>query len=265
MRAEDGHDGAQYLAGSPVRVAILRALREDPRRPTELTDAVDATRTTVQRILAGFRERDWVVKRDADYRVTPTGERVHDAYESLLTEVERGDRYGRFAATLERIGVDFPPEGIPDSDLTVASDQNPLAAVDRLTGLLHESRGADIRAVSPVVIQPFNDAAAAALDDGASVELIIDRDVADASIAEFGPATDRALDDEHAEVYVSAEPIEYGLLRCGDVGCVTAYDQRNNPRCVLESTDQTVVDWVDDAFASLRADATRLSAVLERA
>ena len=265
MTAEDGHDGAQYLAGSPVRVAILRALRDDPRRPAELTDAVDATRTTVQRILGGFRERDWVVKRDAVYRVTPTGKRVHDAYETLLTEVERGERYGRFAATVERIGVDFPPEGIPDSDLTVASDQNPLAVVDRLTELLHESHGGEIRAVSPVVIHQFNDAAAEALDDGASVELIIDRDVVDASLAEFEPATDRALDDDDAEVYVSAEPLEYGLFRCGDVACVTAYDDRNNPRCVLESTDPTVVDWVDEAFTSLRNDATRLSSVVERA
>ncbi|MGM0447655.1 MAG: helix-turn-helix transcriptional regulator [Methanobacteriota archaeon] len=265
MTAEEGHDGAQYLAGSPVRVAILRALREQPRRPADLTDAVDATRTTVQRILAGFRERDWVVKRDGDYGVTPTGERVHDAYEALLTEVERADRYGRFAETVERAGVDFPAEGIPDSDLTVASDQNPLAVVDRLTELLRESRGGDIRAVSPVVLQQFNDAAAAALDDGASVELIIDRDVVNASIAEFGPATDRALNDDDAEVYVSADPIEYGLVRCDDVACVTAYDERNNPRCVLESTEETVVDWVDDAFASLRDEATQLSSIVERA
>ncbi|MDB2224019.1 helix-turn-helix transcriptional regulator [Halorubrum ezzemoulense] len=265
MRAEDGHDGAQYLAGSPVRVAILRALRDDPRRPAELTDAVDATRTTVQRILGGFRERDWVVKRDAAYRVTPTGERVHDAYETLLTEVERGERYGGFAETLERAGVDFPPEGIPDSDITVASEKNPLAVVDRLTELLHENHGGEIRAVSPVVIRQFNDAAAAALDDGANVELIIDRDAADTSVAEFEPATDRALDDDAAEVYVSAEPIEYGLFRCGDVACVAAYDEQNNPRCVIESTDDPVVDWVDDAFASLRADATRLSTVVERA
>ena len=265
MTAEDGHDGAQYLAGSPVRVAILRALRDDPRRPAELTDGVDATRTTVQRILGGFRERDWVVKRDAAYRVTPTGERVHDAYETLLTEVERGDRYGRFAETVERVGVDFPPEGIPGSDLTVASDQNPLAVVDRLTELLRGSRGAKIRAVSPVVLRQFNDAAAAALDGGANVELIVDRDVVDASVTEFGPATDRALSDDDAEVYVSAAPIEYGLVRCDDVACVTAYDERNNPRCLLESTEKPVVDWVDEAFASLRDDATRLSAVVERA
>lgn len=263
MTSEDGHDGAQYLAGSPVRVAILRTLREEPRRPASLTAAVDATRTTVQRILAGFRERDWVVKRDAEYHVTSTGKRVHDAYETLLDEVERADRYGQFAADLERAGVDLPPSAIASGELTVASDRNPLAAVDRLTDLLHEGRGSEIRAVSPIVIQQFNEAAADALDAGAEVELVIDRDVVDASVSEFGPATDRALEDDDATVFVSPEPIEYGLFRYEDRACVTAYDRRNNPRCVLESTDPAVVDWVDDRFESFVADAERLGAVVE--
>ena len=265
MTSDDGHDGAQYLAGSPVRIAVLRALRREPRRPAALTDAVDATRTTVQRILGGFRERDWVVKRDAAYHVTPTGERVHDAYETLLDEVELADRYGGFAADLERVGAGFPPEALDDGELTVATDRNPLAAVDRITDLLREGGDAEIRAVSPVVIQQFNRAAATALDAGAEVELVIDRDVVEASIADFEAATDRAVDDDDAAVYVSPEPIEYGLFEYGDVACVMAYDRRNNPRCVLESTDPAVVEWVDDRFESLVADARRLSAVLENA
>ncbi|WP_144924558.1 helix-turn-helix transcriptional regulator [Halorubrum salsamenti] len=265
MTVDDGHDGAQYLAGSPVRVAMLRALRDEPRRPAGLTDAVDATRTTIQRILSGFSERDWVVKRDAAYHVTPTGERVHDAYEALLDEVELADRYGRLAADLERVGADFPPSALDAGELTVAADRNPLAAVDRLTELLREGCGSEIRAVSPIVIQQFNDAAAEALDAGAEVELVIDQDVVAESIAEFGPATDRAIHDDDATVYVSPEPIEYGIFRCDDLACVTAYDRRNNPRCVLESTDSAVIEWVDDRFESFVDEARRLSAVVENA
>ncbi|KDS91800.1 hypothetical protein FK85_18480 [Halorubrum saccharovorum] len=265
MTGDDGHDGAQYLAGSPVRVAMLRALREEPRRPASLTAAVDATRTTVQRILSGFRERDWVVKRDAVYHVTPTGKRVHDAYEALLDEVELADRYGQLAADLERVGADFPAAAIDDGELTVAADRNPLAAVDRVTELLREGCGSEIRAVSPVVIQQFNDAAAEALEAGAEIELVIDRDVVEESIAAFGPATDRALRDDGATVYVSPEPIEYGIFRYDDVACVTAYDRRNNPRCLLESTDQAVIEWVDDRFESFVEEAQCLSAVVENA
>lgn len=265
MTSDHGHGGAQYLAGSPVRVAMLRALREEPRRPADLTAAVDATRTTVQRILAGFGERDWVVKRGAVYCVTPTGKRIHEAYESLLEEVDRAERYGQFAADLERAGVDFPPEALDTGELTVAAGRNPLAAVDRLTELLREGHGTDIRAVSPVVIQQFNEAAADALDAGADIELIIDRDVVETSVSEFGQATERALTDDDATVYVASAPIEYGLFRYDDVACVTAYDQRNNPQCVFESTDSTVIEWVDERLESFVADATRLSEVVERA
>jgi len=265
MTADDGHDGAQYLAGSPVRVAMLRALRAEPRRPAGLTAAVDATRTTVQRILSGFRERDWVVKRDAAYHVTPTGRRVHDAYETLLDEVSTAERYGRLAADLERVGADFPPSAIGAGELTVAADRNPLAVVDRLTELLREGEGSEIRAVSPVVIQQFNDAAAEAIEAGTEVELVIDRDVAEESIVEFGQATDRAIRDDRATVYVSPEPIEFGIFRCDDLACVAAYDRKNNPRCVLESADPAVVEWVDDRFESFVTEAQRLSAIVENA
>jgi len=263
MRSDQRHDGAKYLAGSPVRIAILRTLRRDPRRPADLTAAVDATRTTIQRILSGFRERNWVVKRGSVYCVTPTGKRVHDAYEDLLEEIGRAGRYGQFAADLERIGADLPPSALASGELTVAADRNPLAAVDRLTELLQEGRGSNIRAASPVVIQQFNDAAANALDAGADIELVIDSDVLETSVTEFAPATGRALDDDNATVYISTEPIEYGLFRYDDVACVTAYDQRNNPRCVLESRDSTVIEWVDSRLESFVADARPLSAVIE--
>ncbi|MFC5279841.1 helix-turn-helix transcriptional regulator [Halorubrum rubrum] len=263
MASDSGHDDAQYLAGSTVRIAILRALDRKPRRPAALTDAVDATRTTVQRILAGFRERRWVVKRDGAYHVTPTGERVHGAYEDLLSEIDRADRYGRFAADLERAGADFPAAGLETGDLTAATDRDPLAALDRVVELIRTWRGSDVRAVSPIVTSQYNEAAGAALDAGAEIELIIDREVLETSLAEFGPATDRALSDGNTTVSVSSDPIEYGLFRYDDVACVVAYDEHNNPRCVFESTDETVVQWVDERFETLTEQAVPLSAVVQ--
>lgn len=262
MAPDSGHDGAQYLTGSPIRVAILRVLAREPRRPAALTDAVDATRTTVQRILAGFSDRRWVIKRDAAYHLTPTGERVHDAYENLLSEVDRADRYGRFAADLERAGADFPSAGLETGELTAATDRDPLAALDRVVELIRSTGESAVRAVSPIVTAQYNEAAASALDRGASVELVIDRAVLETSVEAFAPALERALSDDGATVYVAPEPIEYGLFRYDDLACVVAYDEHNNPRCLLESTDPTVLDWADDRFETLSAAATRLSTVV---
>ncbi|WP_418281262.1 helix-turn-helix transcriptional regulator [Halorubrum sp. DTA98] len=258
-----GHAGAQYLAGSPARVAILRALRTEPRRPAALTDAVDATRTTVQRILAGFRDRNWVIKRDGAYHVTSSGRRVHDAYEDLLTAVDCAERYGSFIAEVERLDDEFPVEGLESGALTVADDRDPLAAVDRVVDLLRASDSDEIRSVSPIVTQRYNEAAAETLDDGARIELIVDGDVVEASVADFGPETDRALADDDAAVYVAPEPIEYGLFRDDDVACVVAHDERNSPRCVFESSEPEILDWVDDRYAELRASAVPLSDVVD--
>ncbi len=263
MSSDSGHDDARYLTGSPARVAVLRSLREEPRRPAVLTDAIDATRTTVQRILAGFREREWVVKRDAEYRVTATGKRVHDAYETLLAEIDRADRYGGFAADLERAGAGLPVSALDHGEITAATERDPLAALDRIVTLIRRANGETIRAVSPIVTTQYNEAAASALDGGASVELVIDRAVLRASVDEFQQATDRALSDDNASVYVAPNPIEYGLFRYADIACVIAYGDANNPRYVFESTDPSVTEWVDDRFEAFVANATPLSAAMD--
>ena len=262
-RVDAAHDGAQYLAGSPARVALLRALRTEPRRPAALTDAVDATRTTVQRILAGFRDRNWVIKRDGAYHVTSSGRRVHDAYEELLDEIACVDRYGSFVAEIERFAPEFPASALDSGTLTVADDRDPLAAVDRVVELLHEGRGSEIRSASPIVTQQYNEAAAAALDVGSRIELLIDEGVLSASVADFEPETARALEDDAADVYVTDEPIRYGLFRCGAVASVVAHDDRNSPICVLESTDSTVVEWVDERYSELKADAVPIAELLD--
>ena len=262
-RSDVAHDGAQYLAGSPVRVAVLRRLRAEPCRPAVLTDAIDATRTTIQRILAGFRDRHWVIKRDGVYHLTSAGRRVHDAYEELLSEVACADRYGSFVAEIERVDADFPAAALDSGRLTVADERDPLAAVDRVVELVREGSSDLIRAASPIVTQQYNEAAAAALDAGSRIELLIDESVLSASVAEFGPQTARALEEDDAEVYVTADPIRYGLFRRGDVASVVAHDDRNSPLCVLESTAPTIVDWVDERYAELKADAVPISAALD--
>ncbi|GAB6879134.1 hypothetical protein JCM17823_14080 [Halorubrum gandharaense] len=263
MPADAAHDDARYLTGSPARVAVLRALRERPRRPAALTETVDATRTTVQRILAGFRDRDWVVSQGAEYRLTATGRRVHDAYETLLAEADRADRYGAFAAGLARAGVDIPQAALDEGEITVATDRNPFGAVDRMVERIRDADEGEVRATSPIVTSRYNEAAAAAIDAGASFELVIDEAAADVSAAEFDTATERALTDDNATILVTTEPVEFGLFRHGNVTCVVVHDAHNSPRCLLETTAPTVAEWADEQFAALRTDARPLSALLD--
>ncbi|WP_089385646.1 helix-turn-helix transcriptional regulator [Halorubrum vacuolatum] len=263
MSEENPRDGIRYLSGSPARVAILRTIRREPRRPAAITDEIEATRTTVQRVLAGFRERRWVVTREGDYHMTPAGERVHDAYESLLEEVELADRVGRFAADLERADAGFPAEGLTCGELTVADGRDPLAAVDRVVEIIREAAGEEVQAISPIVTRRYNEAAAGTLDHGARIRLVIDKEVMAASVAEFTSATERALEDEDATVLVAAEPVEYGLFTRGDHVCVVTHDDRNSPRCVFESRDPIVRTWAEERFERYCDGAKPLTEVID--
>jgi len=251
MWSEDAHDDASYLAGSPGRITILRTLRTAPRRPSELAERVDVTRTTVQRVLAGFRDRGWVHKGRSEYHLTVTGERVCAAYENLLKEADTARELAPVAAELSGID-DFPSEALSGAELTVASERKPLAAVDRFLERFQEAAGGEIRSVSPIVSRAFNEAAEDLLADETGIELVIDREVLEASNAAFPDALDRAITGDRVDVFVHPEPLAFGLAVFESDVCLAAYDESKNLRVLLESADPAAYEWAEDRFGTLR-------------
>ncbi|MEF8779075.1 MAG: helix-turn-helix domain-containing protein [Haloferacaceae archaeon] len=257
------HDDVQYLVGSPVRSRILEALREEPLRPTELTDRVDATRTTVQRILSGFQERNWVVKRGPRYTVTVTGRGVLESYETLLEDVERAAKLGPFAAHAGPVADRLPWDALEGARVTVPDDRSPFAPVRRLVELVSAADEDDMRAVSPIVAEVFNQAAVEFLETGGSLELIIDEGVLEASRAGFPEALDRARTNGYVDVLVHPEPLEFGLVAFENRAVLGAYDDENNVRAVVESDAPGMVEWATAEYERYRSRAEPLERLLE--
>ena len=251
----------RFLTGSPQRFAVLAQLREHPARPTDLCDTVDATRTTIQRILAGFSERQWVVKRDGEYRLTVTGERVFDQYRTLLSEVGRAQAVGPLAAHLGPVAADLPAELLNPECLTTTSEQNPLAAIDRFTDWLSEVDG-DVRAISPIVASVFNDVAVELLETGTHIEFIIDHSVLQRSASDFADALERSVEHENIDTYVHDTPLDIGLALDRSRVCLAAYDDRNNVRAIAESDATAVYRWAETMFDRYKERSQPLAAVL---
>lgn len=257
------HDDVQYLVGSPVRARILETLREEPLRPTDLTDRVDATRTTVQRILAGYLERDWVVKRGGRYTVTVTGRGVHRAYEALLEDVERAARLGPFASHAGPVVDDLPWDALEGATVTVASDRDPFATVQRLAELISTADAEYMRAVSPIVAEVFNEAAVEFIGGGGRLELTIDDGVLEASRAGFPDALERARRNGDVDVLVHPEPLGFGLMLFDGRACLGAYDAENNVRAVVESDAEELCEWANAAYERYRSRSVPLEEALE--
>lgn len=262
QRDQSVHGDVQFLTGSPHRPAVLEALCEEPARPHELCADVDVTRTTIQRILAGFRERQWVVKHDGDYRATVTGRRVCERYESLREAVDQARRFGPFAAHLGPAADDLPAAALANGRLTVSEDGSPLAALSRFTEWLESVEGA-LHAISPVVARPFNEIGAELLSSGTQIEFVIDSAVLEQSKAQYESALDLGADHDRMSIYVHQAPLSIGVALDAESCCVVAYDDNTNIRAIVESTDAEVYEWGTELFERHRDSAVPLPALYE--
>lgn len=251
----------QFLTGSPQRFAVLAALCESPARPCELDAEVDATRTTIQRILAGFQDREWIYKREGHYRPTATGRRVFDQYQSLLGEAERGRDLGPIAVHLDAIADTLPEELLTESAVTRSSEQDPLAAVTRLIERF-ESVDGRVRAISPIVTQSFNEVAADLLESAMEMEFVIDEGVLERSATDFPTALERGVEHGNIDVFVCEDALSFGLILDEAGCCLAVYDDENNLRATVESTDDAVCDWAAVQFEQRRERSRPLGVLL---
>lgn len=241
------YDDVQFLTGSPHRQAVLAALCDESARPHELCGDIDATRTTIQRILAGFRERQWVVKHDGDYRATVTGRRVCKQYELLREEVSRARRFGPLATHLGPVADDLPVAALETGQLTVSEDGSPLAVLSRFTEWLRAVEG-ELRAISPVVARPFNEIGAELLSEETGIEFIIDSTVLEQSKSNYESDLQLGADHDRMAIHVHESPLSLGVAYDDKRCCVVAYDDDNNLKAMLEAGEGELYDWTAELF-----------------
>ncbi|MFB6127875.1 MAG: helix-turn-helix transcriptional regulator [Halolamina sp.] len=262
MHSSEGYEDVQFLAGSPGRHDVLATLAAEPLRPADLTDRVDVTRTTVQRVLAGFAERGWVRKRGRRYEPTPSGRRMLEAYEATL---EAADRSRELAPLLEHLGPvadELPEAALTAGEVTAAGDTDPLAAVDRVVARLRAATGSSLLVVSPVVAETFNRVAADLLAAATEMQMVIDERVLEASAESYPEALARAREVDDIDVVVHPEALALGIVVDPEWACLCAYDDDRNLRAVLESDAPEVREWAREYVNGLKGRARSLRVIV---
>ena len=246
-----------FLVGSESRVAILRTVSGETYRPTELAGVCSCARETAQRTLSGFAERGWVEKENGGYRCTPAGELILDQYGELETIVNHAGRMSKFFANAGD-AADIPVSVLDDVTFTESTKGSPHAPLNRYLEVFGNEQVETLRGITPIVSRMFNDAASRAIGDDTSAELLIDESVLRTSRAGFADDLRTAARMEQFELYLSSEPIEFGLSILDDHVCVGAYDDSGNLVACVDGTDDRLVEWATDLYRERRGKAERL-------
>lgn len=256
------HDEAvEYLSRSPVRVELLSELRAGPLTRGELRDRLDAARTTVGRNLDRMLEFGWVEETPDGYRLTALGAFLDAEFREALDAFAVGDD---LAPLLERIpaeAFDLDPIHLADARVTVATDAQPLAPIDRVTTIRADSDS--LRELSSVVAadsaeQVRERMAATAPDD--VVEVVLEADTVETarSNPDYRGTFEATVEGDAIDVYRYDGSFPFLLALLDDRVAIGVTDERGAPAALVESDAPAVREWAERRYEAYRDDAEYL-------
>lgn len=136
---EDSLEAIQFLANLANRVQILTALVDKQATRRELQEKVDASRSTVARILDEAQTRGWVDSEGTRYWLTPLGEAMVTDFRSYLSSVEGHQHLGDMVNQLPPPVFTLDFSHLRDADITEPTAENPAAPFTRAYDLFHEA------------------------------------------------------------------------------------------------------------------------------
>lgn len=252
-------EDVEFLALSANRVTVLQSLAEGPRSRSALAEETGASQATLGRILADFEDRSWARPTDGGYEATATGRLVADAFSDLLDALELEVDLRDIVAYLPTDELGFDLARLTDATITVPTETRPNAPVQRLIDL--ERDAAEVRAFS----HAFNEQTLSLMADRATDGTVRFRGVFSPDVVE-ALASDDAL-RRHLLALVDAEPAAVRVRSAGVPVAGTLVDARVHLlvrdesgvlRASIDTDDDVVREWADDAFERYWTDAVPL-------
>lgn len=253
-------DDVAFLARSPNRVAVLRALADGPRSRHELVEETSASRVTVGRILHDFDEREWVTHGDGAYETTTRGRLVARELLALLDRLRAVDRLDPVLPWFAVDRIDVPLSAFVDSEVTVPTGTDPNRHHRRI-GTVGAAADTARMYAQGVTREAIDIHRSAVRDDDQRVELVLTRAALDAVRGDEGlREAFRDLVSDAAFVGIVDDPPPVPFVGLFDDRCfVGAVDDSGAFAGVVESDRDAVVDWAVRTLDSLVERAATLS------
>ncbi|WP_256686849.1 helix-turn-helix transcriptional regulator [Halococcus qingdaonensis] len=253
-------DTIELLARSEHRVRILDLLCENGTLEKHvLGDRIDASRTTIGRNLDALEEQGWISRTNGTCTITRQGKLVAEAFADLVSEVELTDKLRSFMRWVPDDTLDLDLSLLAESKITLAQPGDPYAMINKQVQLIKETEW--YRVVLPFTGLHATEAANEQIvGNGAEGELVVEPDIADlyCSAQEYAELLREMVATERLELFAYDGTLPYSLGVFDDtVQIVVAED--DEPRALLETTNETVREWALERYRSYKRHADGFS------
>ncbi len=248
-----------FLAASDNRVRVLTALLDGPAARRDLQEAVDASRSTVARILDDAATRGWVDSEGTSYWLTPLGEGLVTDFRSFLSSVEGYHHLGELVNHLPPPAFDLDFRHLRDAEVVEFSAADPMAPFSRATelyaGMGERYRGLNSTALPDVVGQLLDRVEAQNVDfeqvlEDSFLEIVRTDDERTATWNRVG---DRLWE------YEGTVPINLQLI--DDTVMVWLGPTRDEATGLLVSENDAVRSWAEELYREYQAESVALESV----
>ena len=246
-------DDLAYLARAEHRAPSLVALTARPRSRSELWEMAGVSASTIRRTLREFEDRGWIRRNDYRYEATQLGAFVATAVADLLERLETERQLREVWEWLPGQDSGFSIEMCVDSEVSVATADDPYRPVNRFTSLFRDADEFRFVGIDVALLEPCKDELCGHIIDGLQAEFI-NRPGVVTYIRSTNPEQfSDALESGNLSVQLHDDLPAYGVGLFPDRVAVAGYDPDSvTVRVLVDTAEPAAREWAESVYERYR-------------
>lgn len=256
----DPLDLVAYLTRSRNRVIVLETLNRIVCTRGELKEMTGISQATLGRILDVFVQRGWVEKGGQTYCITPLGTFLAEELLTFLHTVNHIMHLEEVARLLPPEEIDFDLSHLSEATIVRPSQTDAIAPVRRM--LEHLGDADRVTLLTNTVASQGLAATNRAISEGnQSLEAVITDEAYQMVLndSEMYDLLQEMIASERAHIYHYEGSVPHLVALCDGTGIISPANALGIPQAVIETTNETVCDWIADTVEEYRQQARLLT------
>lgn len=240
------------------RIEIAEQVSERPMDKRELVAELGVSRSTIDRATRELQTVGLLAYSDGTFELTSSGRMAMAGFFDLVDDIELRQRLEPFFRWIPDPEFDLDPRLLADAEVVLAEPGDPYAMINKHVSTINNMESC--RGLLPFTGLHAQEAAHEQIvRHGARAELVMKPEIADVQRfdSSYAELTSEMQATGRFELFVADGTIPYALCMFDDtVQIVVA--EGDQPRALLETENERVLEWAEGVYQGYKADAEQV-------